>query len=61
MGCYIHGLFANDSFAAAWAERIGKALAAPADFERRIDQTLDALAAHLEAAIDLDRLLGLAR
>jgi adenosylcobyric acid synthase len=61
MGCYIHGLFANDSFAAAWAERIGKALAAPADFERQIDKTLDALASHLEAAIDLDRLLGLAR
>jgi len=61
MGCYVHGLFANDAFAAAWFERVGKTLAAPADFEGRTERTLDALAKHLEAALDLDRVLGLAR
>jgi adenosylcobyric acid synthase len=61
MGSYIHGLFAGDAFRAAWFTRVGRALSDPGEFDARIDQTLDALAAHLEAALDLDRLLGLAR
>jgi adenosylcobyric acid synthase len=60
MGTYIHGLFADDRQRAAWLERFaaGKSNVA---YEVQIERTLDALAAHLAAHIDLDRLLNLAR
>jgi adenosylcobyric acid synthase len=60
IGTYIHGLFADDRQRAAWLTRFA---AAPSDFayEASIEQTLDALAAHLAAHLDLDRLLKLAR
>jgi len=59
-GTYVHGLFADDRQRAAWIARLG---GAPASFsyETSIEKTLDALAAHLEAHIDVDRLLKLAR
>ncbi len=60
IGTYIHGLFADDRQRAAWLARFA---AAPSDvaYETSIEQTLDALAAHLAAHLDLDRLLKLAR
>jgi adenosylcobyric acid synthase len=60
IGTYIHGLFADDRQRAAWLERFA---ARPADvaYEAAIERTLDALAAHLAAHLDLDRLLTLAR
>jgi adenosylcobyric acid synthase len=60
VGTYIHGLFADDRQRAAWLARFA---AAPGKFayEASIEQTLDALAAHLAAHLDLDRLLKLAR
>jgi len=60
IGTYVHGLFADDRQRAAWLARFA---AAPGDFayEASIEQTLDALAAHLAAHLDLDRLLKLAR
>jgi adenosylcobyric acid synthase len=60
IGTYIHGLFADDGQRAAWLARFA---AAPSNFvyETSIEQTLDALAAHLAAHLDLDRLLKLAR
>jgi len=59
-GTYVHGLFADDRQRAAWIARLG---GAPAGFsyETSVEKTLDALAAHLEAHIDVDRLLKLAR
>ena len=59
-GTYVHGLFADDRQRAAWIARLG---GAPASFsyETSVEKTLDALAAHLEAHIDVDRLLKLAR
>ena len=60
IGTYIHGLFADDRQRAAWLARLGDATAAVA-YDDLIEQTLDALAAHLAAHIDLDRLLTLAR
>ncbi|WP_333792827.1 cobyric acid synthase [Hyphomicrobium sp.] len=59
-GCYVHGLFANDHFRAQLLEQMG-ASGSALDYEREVDATLDALAAHLEAHIDCDRLLDLAR
>ncbi len=60
IGTYIHGLFADDHQRAAWLKRFA---AAPGNFayEASIEQTLDALAAHLAAHLDLDPLLKLAR
>ncbi len=60
MGTYVHGLFANDRQRAAWLARFA---AGPANtaYEDSVERTLDALADHLAAHLDLDRLLTLAR
>jgi adenosylcobyric acid synthase len=60
VGTYIHGLFADDRQRAAWLERFA-AGATNLAYEAMIERTLDALAAHLAAHLDLDRLLKLAR
>ena len=59
-GAYVHGLFADDRQRKALVATLG---ATPSDFayDAMIDQTLDALADHLGAHIDLGRLLSLAR
>ncbi len=59
-GAYVHGLFAHDGQRAAWLARLG-APASGLDYEADVDRVLDALAAHLERHVDLDRLLALAR
>jgi adenosylcobyric acid synthase len=60
VGTYVHGLFADDRQRAAWLQRFG-AGASNVAYENLIEQTLDALAEHLTAHIDLGRLLKLAR
>jgi adenosylcobyric acid synthase len=60
VGSYLHGFFAHDAQRAAWLERLG-APASPLAYEELVEQTLDALAAHLAAHLDIDKLLGLAR
>jgi adenosylcobyric acid synthase len=59
-GTYIHGLFADDRQRAAWFSRLS-AGAAGVSYDDLIERTLDRLAAHLGAHLDLDRLLSLAR
>ncbi len=59
IGTYIHGLFADDRQRGAWLGRFkGTATIA---YDDLIERTLDALAAHLAAHVDLNRLLTLAR
>jgi adenosylcobyric acid synthase len=60
VGTYIHGLFADDRQRSAWLRRFAAGGAA-ISYDGLIDETLDRLAAHLEAHIDIDRLLSLAR
>ncbi len=60
IGSYIHGLFADDRQRAAWLSRLGAGPVKIA-YEDLVERTLDALAAHLAAHLDLDRLLTLAR
>jgi adenosylcobyric acid synthase len=60
IGTYIHGLFADDVQRAAWLARFA-AGATNIAYDATIENTLDGLAAHLEAHLDLDRLLTLAR
>lgn len=57
-GSYVHGLFASDGFRAAFLAELGGA--SQVAFEADIEATLEALADHLEAHLDLDQILALA-
>jgi adenosylcobyric acid synthase len=60
MGSYLHGCFASDEFRSKFLESLG-GQASELRFEDTVERTLDALAAHLEAHLDLDLILALAR
>jgi adenosylcobyric acid synthase len=59
-GSYLHGMFRDDGFRAAWLEGFGVA-AAGQSYGAEVEATLDALAAHMEAHLDVEGLLALAR
>jgi adenosylcobyric acid synthase len=59
-GTYVHALFADDRQRAAWLARLSAGTAG-VRYDDLIEQTLDRLAAHLAAHLDLDRLISLAR
>ncbi len=54
-GSYLHGLFSADTFRAAWLGESGLAYGAA------VEAALEALADHIEAHLDIDALLGMAR
>ncbi|MDP5307458.1 cobyric acid synthase [Paracoccus spongiarum] len=58
-GSYLHGLFSDDGFRAAWLARLGAA--SQPGFEAGVEAALDALADHLEAHLDVAGLLAVAR
>jgi len=58
-GTYVHGLFASDEFRRAWLANFG--IVSQLAYERRIEDALDALAGHLEAHLDVDRIVAIAR
>lgn len=58
-GCYMHGLFASDTFRSVWLNRHGKA-SSQIVFDQQIDTTLDQLANHLAAHADLDAIARIA-
>jgi adenosylcobyric acid synthase len=58
-GTYVHGLFTDDGFRKAWLANFG--IASTLAYEARIEAALDALADHLEAHLDIDQLLKIAR
>ena len=58
-GCYLHGLFASDAFRASYMAGIGAPVQA-ITYDAGVDATLDALAHHLEAHLDVTRILELA-
>ncbi|HLJ65523.1 MAG TPA: cobyric acid synthase CobQ, partial [Stellaceae bacterium] len=59
-GCHLHGLFVSDHFRRAYLARLGARGDETLHFERRIEATLEALADHLEAHLDLEALLEIA-
>jgi len=59
-GTYLHGLFNDDRQRAAWIERLGGS-ASELSHDAQVDAALDALAQHLEAHVEIDMLLKLAR
>jgi len=57
-GTYLHGLFASDRFRAAFLGELG--VASGLRYDASVDETLEALARHVETHLDLDRILELA-
>lgn len=60
MGSYLHGMFAGDAFRAAFLQGLGVKASLRAH-QAEVEATLDALAAHIEAHLDVTGLLSLAR
>ncbi|ABD55854.1 cobyric acid synthase [Jannaschia sp. CCS1] len=54
-GSYLHGMFRDDAFRAAWLAQFG--VAQSVSYDATVQATLDALAAHLEGVMDIDALL----
>jgi adenosylcobyric acid synthase len=59
-GSYLHGLFASDGFRKSFLEQMDISATDQA-YGLRVEDTLDALAAHLENHLDVEGLLALAR
>ncbi|MFP6734378.1 MAG: cobyric acid synthase CobQ, partial [Rhodospirillales bacterium] len=61
MGCYLHGLFAADEFRSAFLARLGARAASGLAYERDVEAALNELAAAMEAQLDMDALIAMAR
>jgi len=59
-GSYLHGMFRDDAFRAAYLAAFG-ATAATDGYDSGVDATLDALAEHLETHLDVEGLFAAAR
>ena len=60
IGSYLHGMFRDDRFRAAFLAELG-AEASGTGYDETVEATLDALAAHMEAHLRLDALFDVAR
>jgi adenosylcobyric acid synthase len=58
-GTYVHGMFTSDEFRRAWLAEFS--VASEVAYEDRIERALDALADHLDAHLDVDRIVAIAR
>jgi adenosylcobyric acid synthase len=58
-GTYVHGLFTGDAFRKAWLANLG--IASSLAYDAQIETALDALADHLEAHLDIETMLKIAR
>ncbi|MGH6854618.1 MAG: cobyric acid synthase [Aestuariivirga sp.] len=58
IGTYVHGCFGDDGFRHAFLANLGAS--SELRYEQRIEQSLEALASHLERHLDLNRILALA-
>ena len=57
MGCYLHGLFVDEGFRQYFLRKLIPEFRHKTAYRNQVEQTLDALADHLEEHIDLERLL----
>ncbi|WP_414656060.1 cobyric acid synthase [Ferrovibrio sp.] len=60
-GCYLHGLFAGDSFRQAYLELISGEKIAVRNHDAEVEQALDGLASAIETHLDMDALIASAR
>ncbi|MEM6761216.1 MAG: cobyric acid synthase, partial [Pseudomonadota bacterium] len=60
VGSYLHGMFRDDTFRRAYLAGLG-AETSGLCYDATVDGVLDALAAHMEAHLDLDALFAMAR
>ncbi|MSO88742.1 MAG: cobyric acid synthase [Rhodospirillaceae bacterium] len=60
-GCYIHGLLASDNYRGKLLRGLRPGREGGVGYDTLVETTLDRLADHLAAALDLDRLLTIAR
>ncbi len=58
-GCYLHGLFASDGFRRSFLGGLGAAVG-QGSYGAGVEDTLDALAAHVEAHLDVAAIIALA-
>ena len=58
-GSYLHGMFRDDAFRAAWLASFG-VTASGAGYDATVEATLDRLADHMEAHLDVEALLATA-
>ncbi|MBT3765133.1 MAG: cobyric acid synthase [Rhodospirillaceae bacterium] len=61
MGCYIHGLFAEDEFRSAFLNRLRPGSGSGLNYEAEVERALESLADSLENALDIDALIKAAR
>ncbi|HEY6335181.1 MAG TPA: cobyric acid synthase [Alphaproteobacteria bacterium] len=61
MGCYVHGMFAADTFRRAFLKRLGENFESGLAYDAMVEAVLDRLADHLERHLDLDGMLAIAR
>ncbi len=61
MGCTVHGLFADDGLRSAFLTHLNPAARSRVRYETHVEETLDGLAAHLAAHLDLDQILALSQ
>ena len=59
-GCYLHGLMQSDGFRHAYLSSLRARRQSGVNHDALIDRTLDDLAVHLEANLDLDHMLEIA-
>ena len=59
-GTYVHGLFGDDAFRAAYLARLG-GTSDGNSYDAQVERVLDDLAAHLEAHVDIDGMLAIAQ
>ena len=59
-GSYLHGMFRNDAFRAAFLAALG-ATEAGQSYDQTVEDTLEALADHVEAHLDISGILAAAR
>ena len=61
MGCYLHGLFSNDDFRAAYLKRFNVDRETSVAYEALVEETLDQLADHCEKYLDIDAMISIAK
>ena len=58
MGCYLHGLFADDDFRHGFLSRLKDREISSVSYDLEVEQALDAIAAAFEEALDIDGMLA---